>query len=135
MTDIELDTPGPDQVRVTANYVEVAGHDFLLSHGDRLRPGAADELRRALVHDFDDTLTLNYNGDYPGGVRVVGNLEAGSIRLNGEDLAEAVSQLQAQVRELREAVFPFADVASRLRSDLLAAVERALEVHLPGLHR
>jgi hypothetical protein len=27
-----------------------------------------------LVHDFDDTLSINYVGDYPGGVRVFGTI-------------------------------------------------------------
>jgi len=36
------------------------------------RRSAARGVRRALVHDQKDGLTINFNGDYPGGVTVIG---------------------------------------------------------------
>jgi len=49
--------------------------DFDLDHPDRRNPNApANPRRRALVHGPGDKLVLNWNGDYPGGVEIVGKV-------------------------------------------------------------
>lgn len=68
MTDIKLDQEGGQWVVVDAAVLKVAGADLLLDSPERRgnRPG----LRRALVHDHNDGLTVNFNRDYTGGVTI-----------------------------------------------------------------
>ena len=52
---------------LVANFIKSTAADFSLAHpGRRSSPGA----RRALVHDNNDGLTINFNSDYPGGVTI-----------------------------------------------------------------
>lgn len=51
--------------------------------------------RRALVHDHEDGLTVNYGGDYPGGVKLVGAVSVrgaldveDSVTINGHLVAK-----------------------------------------------
>jgi hypothetical protein len=70
-------------VKLVPGQVRVEACDLCIDSPDRRKkdtPTAPD--RRALVHDFGDGLTINWAGDYPGGVtingdavRVVGKLE------------------------------------------------------------
>jgi hypothetical protein len=55
------------------NYY-MGGTDFIMSDV----PGRGDG-GRALVHDNNDTLTINYGGDFAGGVRINGPLACGAL--------------------------------------------------------
>jgi hypothetical protein len=67
-TDIRLDDgPSANWVAVDAPVLKVEGSDFILDSAIR-RSGAMSGYRRALVHSEGDTLTVNFNGDYTGGV-------------------------------------------------------------------
>lgn len=68
MTDVVLDTDR-DRVRVEAAVLDCRAADVILDHPQRRGAGAGG-LRRALVHDAGDGLTMNYNEDYPGGVTI-----------------------------------------------------------------
>lgn len=68
MSDIRLDD-ARNWVTVDAGALHVAGSDVLLDSAAR-RGGQGGRHRRALVHDTDDALTLNYARDYTGGVRI-----------------------------------------------------------------
>jgi len=83
MSDIVFGTF--DQIEVTCSNLNVHGSDLTLDSPARRKPGGP-RLRRALVHDESDGLTINYNADYPGGVTVAGPLAlSGNVSL---DLAE-----------------------------------------------
>lgn len=69
MSDVILD--GDSQVTVLCDNLNVQGHDLLLDASARRRPGSP-RFRRALVHDEGDGLTVNFAGDYPGGVTLNG---------------------------------------------------------------
>lgn len=56
--------------------VHLKAADVLLSAAPRLRKGRR-KVRRALVHGHEDSLVLNYGGDYPSGVAVHGTLWVG----------------------------------------------------------
>ena len=66
-----------DSVRCSG-YFKTAGPDLEVDNPGRrayakvTTPG--NPTRRALVHDFGDKLTLNFGGDYRGGVFVVGDV-------------------------------------------------------------
>lgn len=69
-TDIRLDDdPSEQWVTVDAAVLNVAGADLMLDSQAR-RSGNAGGYRRALVHSDGDSLTVNYNNDYTGGVAI-----------------------------------------------------------------
>ena len=71
MSDIVFGTF--DQIEITCSNLNVHGTDLTLDSPARRKPNGP-RLRRALVHDQNDGLTINFNKDYPGGVSVVGAL-------------------------------------------------------------
>jgi hypothetical protein len=59
-----------EQVTLLCDNVNIQGHDLLLDSPSRRHPSRSTT-RRALVHDENDGLTVNFSGDYPGGVTLV----------------------------------------------------------------
>jgi hypothetical protein len=55
---------------VEADVVMSKSSDLMLDSPSRRKKKLG--LRRALVHDVEDGLTINFNGDYPGGVTLNG---------------------------------------------------------------
>jgi hypothetical protein len=76
-TDVRLDDVDGSFVVVQSRVLKVEASDFMLDSPDRHTGSPGN--RRALVHDQSDGLTINFNGDYPGGVAINGKL----ISLNG----------------------------------------------------
>ncbi|TPG14824.1 hypothetical protein [Pedococcus bigeumensis] len=63
--------------RLTCHQADVA-----LDYAPRRK--SSTPWRRALVHDFDDGLTINWAHDYPGGVTINGPLKInGAVTING----------------------------------------------------
>lgn len=65
MTDIRFEG---DMIHLEGLVVRATANDLILDAAARRRTNTP--FRRALVHDFDDGLTLNWDHDYPGGVSV-----------------------------------------------------------------
>lgn len=80
MSDIVLDDS--EQVTVFCTNLNVQGHDLLLDSPARRKPNGPP-FRRALVHDQNDGLTVNFNSDYPGGVTLNGVTEIRPQRPTG----------------------------------------------------
>jgi hypothetical protein len=72
-TDVKLDQVDGTYLVLEGRVVKAITSDFMLDSA--ARHTGATPFRRALVHDYGDGLTVNYNGDYPGGVRLVGVTE------------------------------------------------------------
>jgi hypothetical protein len=72
MTDVRLDDGDGSYLVLEGPVVKVEGHDFMLDASDRRHGGGV--FRRALVHDQNDGLTVNYGADYPGGVAILGHV-------------------------------------------------------------
>ena len=69
-TDIKIDDgESQDWVTVQANVLHVQASDVIVDQPARRVNQSG--FRRALVHDQRDGLTINFNGDYPGGVAIV----------------------------------------------------------------
>lgn len=77
-TDLKFDQGDGTWVTIQGNVLNAEASDLILDSTSRRggRPG----LRRALVHDTNDGLTINFNGDYPGGVTIHGLNNGLSIR-------------------------------------------------------
>ncbi len=72
-TDIKLDQQGGNWLILEGSVLKTTASDLMLDSPGRRRGGSSPH-RRALVHDSQDGLTINFAGDYPGGVTVTGNL-------------------------------------------------------------
>ena len=82
-SDIKLDG---DWVILEGNWTRVRTWDFMLDAPDRRQTNSG--WRRALVHDSTDGLTINYNGDYPGGVKIKGKVNVES--LEGQNVSSQI---------------------------------------------
>lgn len=81
MSDVILDSD--EQVTVLCSNLNVQGHDFILDSAERRKPGGP-RFRRALVHDQNDGLTINFAGDYPGGVTFGGVASFTTLQVRGD---------------------------------------------------
>lgn len=117
MSDIVFDDAS-EQVTVLCNNLNVQGHDLLLDSAQR-RKANGPRFRRALVHDQNDGLTLNFGRDYPGGVTINGLLDLTGdikIRITHQDsilitgqhpptetvmLADIIKSLRGEIEQLR----------------------------------
>ena len=88
-SDIKLDAEGDGWVTVESDVLKARSSDFMLDCGPRRR--SQEGYRRALVHNEDDGLTVNCDGDYPGdvlvdsAVTIQGNgVIRGDCRINGD---------------------------------------------------
>jgi hypothetical protein len=61
-------------IRLEDHRISCIAKDILLDDPDRRGPENSDRPRRALVHDHQDGLTLNWDRDYPGGVTIEGRV-------------------------------------------------------------
>jgi|GEM_PF-1974668 len=116
------------QLEITGSYLEVRAHDLKLDNPHRR--SSNDGHRRALVHDFDDGLTINYDGDYPGGVTVKGKLKAeeahftSSVLFKGKLKAEE-AQFTSSVLFSKRAVFKESPIVPDLLISNLVSLKKS----------
>lgn len=89
-SDVSLDKPFDTWVSIDGTVLKAGTADFMLDSPLRRGPGGG-RFRRALVHGsatatHGDNLIVNFNGDYPGGVKLNGAvLNLRIIRQNSPD--------------------------------------------------
>lgn len=105
-SDIKLQERGV--VQIEGNELFLRTHDIKLDSADR-RSGSGH--RRALVHDQQDGLTINYNGDYPGGVTIKGIIKIDAIEMprieryfGHSSLINTISEMKQQIDSLQERI-------------------------------
>jgi hypothetical protein len=69
MTDVLMDAEDGSVVMVDARVLKTTAADLILDSPARHKANS-HRLRRALVHNQQDGLTINFNRDYPGGVAI-----------------------------------------------------------------
>lgn len=81
LSDIQFDG---EQVKIEGSVLAVHAADLIIDSPDRRTKTKAGKktppYRRALVHDQQDGLTINFNGDYPGGVTAYGTMRVDAFR-------------------------------------------------------
>ena len=99
----------PNGVTVEGFRMTCKAADFVLDSAGRRRNATA--WRRALVHDFNDGLTLNWAGDYPGGVTINGVVSVpGTLNVPNRtgggqfDVAAELASLRSQLAALQTRV-------------------------------
>jgi hypothetical protein len=98
-TDIKLEE---QEVIVEGSGLRVTCLDLMLDHPARRR-SSTPEFRRALVHDSNDGLTLNFNNDYPGGVTIHGPVTIPGLK-ELIALKEELLSLKSEVTRLQNLV-------------------------------
>ena len=122
-TDVRLDQGDGSFVVVQGRVLKVAGSDLVLDSPERRRENQNPN-RRALVHDSQDGLTINFNNDYPGGVTVDGNAAVtGDLFLAGTAVKSALESIQIGLESIKR--------TSSSRLDLLETTVASL-VELVG---
>lgn len=85
--------------RVTGTHLRMNHHDVHLDNASRRVNNTGS--RRALVHDFQDGLTLNWATDYPGGVTIRGAVKCPeSLIVNGSNIMTLINSMQAKINQL-----------------------------------
>lgn len=83
MSDVKLQG---DWVIIEGSTLKAETWDFNLDSASRRKADSDPNIpRRALVHDRNDGLTINYNKDYPGGVSIRGETQV--EELSGQTLS------------------------------------------------
>jgi hypothetical protein len=102
-TDVRLDEGNGNTLVLDAPVVKAISTDFLLDSPAR-RSNLQNPNRRALVHDFQDGLTINFGGDYPGGVTLTGKVVVtGDLIVAGVALSAAIEKLQSALISVNSA--------------------------------
>ena len=103
---IRGDVKIPNELHVAnlkGNHLRCSHHDLHLDNASRRSSTAG--ARRALVHDFQDGLTINWAQDYPGGVTIRGDVKMPkSLTLAGVNMSEVLSEMSAKLIELENRV-------------------------------
>lgn len=120
--DIKLgDGARTEWVTVEGHVLKVEGSDVMLDSPARRQDEGGH--RRALVHDGEDGLTINFNGDYPGGVRI------NDARLNIRCVVQGMEPQLPSVATPGDVLFIFhqsGDQVSLSTSSLWICVKRDL---------
>ena len=86
-------------IKLQTGQVVVDAWDLCLDSPDRRNPNFPTPYRRALVHDPDDGLTMNWAKDYPGGVTISGNTRIDSnLEVEGEAKFKNVVEFLGKVK-------------------------------------
>ncbi|MCW5519410.1 hypothetical protein J1N09_06150 [Aureitalea sp. L0-47] len=105
-SDIKLLKRGTLQFE--GNELFIQAHDIKLDSPKR-RQGSGH--RRAMVHNTNDGLTINFNGDYPGGVTIKGKLFSDALELNKlrrlyghTSLVDTISAMKREIDTLKRRI-------------------------------
>jgi hypothetical protein len=125
-TDIKLDQQGGNWLVAESQVLKSTATDLMLDAQSRRRGGPSTH-RRALVHDYNDGLTLNYAGDYPGGVTLTGDARvSGDLRVVGELAVDGGLLVDGERVESTR----FLESNLRWAEDRIAALEKTVEALL-----
>jgi len=81
---VGIGTDTPNSALSVNGRAEIMGTDFLLGTDDGRDIGSKTQ-QRALVHDNNDELVINFNGDFEGGTKISGDVDiSGDITFDGE---------------------------------------------------
>ncbi len=135
-TDVKLDQDNGTAVVLDAGVVKATAFDFVLDSPIRHTGRVGN--RRALVHDFSDGLTVNFAGDYPGGVTINGSIinlntltpdspGAGDVRLTFFHPDELDQDGNPRIAGFNETIF-LGEVLTNLRDAVAALKDRVAKL-------
>lgn len=88
---------------ISGSHLTIRHHDVLIDNASRRSSPSGN--RRAIVHDFNDGLTLNWAGDYPGGVTIRGEVNCPqTLIVAGEDIRDLIASMAGRLNVLESKV-------------------------------
>ena len=117
-SDIKLKNNGLTEVE--GRRLKVSGHDLELDHKVRRSSRNRTKPRRAMVHDFEDGLTLNWANDYPGGV-TINNGKIVNTTLEGKTEAKGSLTVEGELK-----------TKETIKAAKGIVVERGTGIHVKG---
>jgi hypothetical protein len=122
-TDVKLDAGDGTFVMIEARVLKAACSDLMLDSPQRRKENGKPN-RRALVHDSQDGLTINFNGDYPGGVTIAGNASiTGDLLLAGTALRTTLDDIRFDVNSAQRISTAISDRIDRMELAVNSLVE------------
>ena len=92
-----------DWLNVNSRVTKFIGTDLMLDSPGRRK--VAGGYRRALVHDFQDGLTINWASDYPGGVTIKGVVKVPtSLTVGTVNVGTVIASLLDKLNKLEQRV-------------------------------
>jgi len=92
-----------DWLNVNSRVTKFIGTDLMLDSPSRRKTNTT--YRRALVHDFNDGLTINWASDYPGGVTINGAVKIPSkLTIGAVDVGSVIATLLDKINKLESRV-------------------------------
>lgn len=89
--------------KLTGTVLTLKHWDLVLDNDSRRK--STGGTRRALVHDFNDGLTINWAKDYPGGITMRGDVNCTEkLSISGTDILAAINLLKTKVATLEAKV-------------------------------
>jgi hypothetical protein len=77
-------------------WIKLRSLDLMLDSPSRRRNNTGH--RRALVHDPQDGLTINYAKDYPGGVTIQGEVSLETVKVQGEVSLKGPLSVESEIK-------------------------------------
>jgi PASTA domain len=129
-TNIKLDEFDGNWVVVESDVFKLTAIDLHMDAPERRTPGSGG-FRRAFVHNAQDGLSVNFEGDYPGGVTVQSDLRVtGRLLLSADATVGAldiIGQLRQGVADLKQDVFDLKRDVAQVSADRIDRIEQSIE--------
>ncbi|MFT5890056.1 MAG: hypothetical protein ACI9Y7_000144 [Dokdonia sp.] len=89
--------------KLSGSHLRIHHHDVHLDNASRRSTTGGN--RRAMVHDYDDGLTLNWANDYPGGVTIRGEVNCPQkLIVAGDDIHSLITSMASRLNILESKV-------------------------------
>ncbi len=89
--------------KMSGTHLRIHHHDLHLDNENRRNSSSGS--RRALVHDFNDGLTINWANDYPAGVTIRGDVKCPEgLIVSGQDIITLIEDMQNTIQNLTDRI-------------------------------
>ena len=125
-TDVLLDDHDGTWITLNAKVVSTSASAVMVDNPDRRLPDSP-ERRRALVHDREDGLTINYDDDYPGGLTL-----RGVVRITPKEVSKGVTP-DLTIPPLKIPWDPWGGIGVKIPEKILADVSVGGDLAYPRI--
>jgi hypothetical protein len=128
-TDVLLDDHDGTWITLSAAVVSTSASAVMVENPDRRLPDSPEH-RRALVHDKEDGLTVNFGDDYPGGLTL-----RGVVRITPKEVSKGVTP-DLTIPPIKIPWDPWEGLGKLIPEKILADVSGGQDVrieHVPNL--
>jgi hypothetical protein len=125
-TDVLLDDHDGTWITLNAAVVSTSASAIMVENPDRRLPDSPEH-RRALVHDRDDGLTVNFGDDYPGGLTL-----RGVVRITPKEVSQGEIP-DLTIPPIKIPWDPWGSLGVKIPEKILADVSPGPDVRIPQI--